>query len=317
MKVIITDCDHENIEIEEEILSKDGIEYSLSQCKTEEDLIEQCMDANILINQYAPISERVMRELKALKLVVRYGVGVDNIDVEAATKLGIQICNVPDYGMNEVADHAIGLIMALSRKIITMNQYTKNMAWDYRKAIPIHRNSSMTVGVVGLGRIGRNFAKKVHGLGYNVIGYDIYYQPNSEDGTDYITKVDFNKLVSESDIISIHCPLDGSENLFDYETFKAMKDSAYIVNVARGGIINEGDLDRALDEGLIAGAALDCMEKEPMDANSKIFRHENLIVTPHMAWYSEEAARELKAKVAQQVIKFIKEGKVSYPVNEI
>ncbi len=313
MKVIITDCDHKNIDLETEILNEAGLDFKLLQCKTEEDLISQCQDAEIFINQYAPITEKVMKSLEKLKLVIRYGVGVNNIDVSAASKLGIQVCNVPDYGMNEVADHAIALMLSLTRKVVLMNDYTRKGQWDYTKSIPVRRNSTLTVGVVGLGRIGRNFAKKAHALDCKVIGYDPFYKQT--EGFEFITPVSIDQLMRESDIISIHCPLEGARDLFNEEAFKKMKNTAYIINVARGGIVNETDLDKALENGDIAGAALDCVGPEPIDPNSPLFRHENFICTPHMAWYSEEASIELKQKVAQEAVRFYKGEKVKYPVN--
>ncbi len=315
MKVIITDCDHANIDIETGILNKAGLEFELKQCKTEEDLIEQCKDGNIFINQYAPITRKVMEALPNLKMVVRYGVGVNNVDVKAATDLGVQVCNVPDYGMNEVADQAIAMMMALVRKVVTMNKYTKETKWDYIHSMPIRRNSTMTVGVVGLGRIGRNFAEKAHYLGFNVMGYDPYFKPTEE--TKFIVPSTINEIVEKSDIVSIHCPLDGNRDLFNAETFKRMKNTAYIINVSRGGIINEKALDEALTNGEIAGAALDCVEFEPMMPGSPLFKHENLIVSPHMGWYSEEAAAELKRKVAEESVRFAGGEAVHYPVNKL
>lgn len=315
MKVFITDCDHDNIDIEKKVFSDAGIEVELKQAKTEDEVIEQCKDGEILIVQYANITEKVMEAMPKLKFVVRYGVGVDTIDLKAATRHGVQVGNVPDYGMNEVADHAIALLVTLKRKIIQMNDFTKSEKWDYTKSIPIHRFSEETVGVVGLGRIGRCFAQRAHALGFKVIGYDPYFKQTSE--TSYITPVTLEELVQKSDAISIHCPADGNQNLFNEEVFKKMKKDAVIINVARGGIINEGDLDKALTNGDIAGAGIDCMKKEPMPSDSHIFKHENLIITPHMAWYSEEAALELKRKVAEESVRFAKGEEIHYPVNHL
>ena len=161
MKIIITDCDHKDINIETKVLNDAGLNFELKQCHSEEDVILQCQDADALIVQYAKITKKVMDSLPNLKMIVRYGVGVDTIDIEEATKHNIQVCNVPDYGMNEVADHAIALMMAMTRKIVLMNNYTKQEKWDYTYSIPIHRACNQTVGVIGLGRIGRNFATKL------------------------------------------------------------------------------------------------------------------------------------------------------------
>lgn len=315
MKVYITDCDHDSIDIEKKVFHDAGMEVELKQARTEDEVIEQCKDGEIFIVQYANITEKVMKAIPQLKFVVRYGVGVDTIDLKAATEHGVQVGNVPDYGMNEVADHAMALLLALKRKIVLMNDFTKSEKWDYTKSIPIHRFSEETVGVVGLGRIGRCFAKKAHAMGFKVIGYDPYFKQSEE--TSFITPVTFDELVKESDAISIHCPADGNRDLFNEDTFKKMKNSAVIINVARGGIINEEALDKALTEGEIAGAGIDCMACEPMDKDSKIFRHDNLIVTPHMAWYSEEAASELKRKVAEEAVRFAKGEKIHYPVNKL
>lgn len=315
MKIIITDCDHKDINIETEVLTQAGVAFELKQCRTEEAVIAECSEGDVFINQYAPITAKVMDALPNLKMVVRYGVGVDNIDVAAATERGVQVCNVPDYGMNEVADHAIALMMAMTRKIVIMNQYTRQEKWDYTHSMPIHRNSAQTVGVVGLGRIGRNFANKAHALGFQVIGYDPYYK-ESEEST-FIRVVSLEELMAEADIISLHCPADGNRNLFDAAAFKRMKKTACIINVARGGIIDEAALCEALENGEIAGAALDCVTKEPMRPDAPLYRQNNCIVTPHMAWYSEEAAAELNRKVAEEAVCFAQGEPVRYPVNSI
>ena len=315
MKVIITDCDHDNIDMETKILNTAQIDFELKQCHSEEDVISQCQDADALIVQYAHITKKVMDALPKLKMVVRYGVGVDTIDIEEATKHNIQICNVPDYGMNEVADHAIALMMAMTRKIVLMNNFTKSTKWDYAHSIPIHRASTQTVGVIGLGRIGRNFAIKAHALEYNIIGYDPYYKEN--ENTKFIKIKSLEDVIKESDIISLHIPADGNKNLFNDETFKMMKNNAIIINVVRGGIINEDDLYDALVNKEIAGAAIDCAATEPMMPNNKLFTLDNYLATPHMAWYSEEAALELKRKVAEECVSFLKEHTVRYPINHL
>lgn len=201
------------------------------------------------------------------------------------------------------------------RKTDQMNWFTKTSGWNYTQAIPIRRFSEQTVGVVGLGRIGRNFAEKAAALGFRVIGYDPMVKQGEMIGK--VEAVSFEELLKLSDAVSLHCPADGNQDLFDMEAFRKMKESAVIVNAARGGIINEEDLDCALKNKVIAGAALDCMKSEPMAPDSSIFENENLIVTPHMAWYSEEAAMELKRKVAEEAVRFAKGEAVHYPVNRI
>ncbi|MEJ8728488.1 Glycerate dehydrogenase [uncultured Clostridium sp.] len=317
MNIFITDCDHEDTLQEEVVFAEAGMKFTLLQCKTEEDLIAQCQMADIILNQYAPITKKVMERLPNLKYVVRYGVGTDNIDVGAATELGIQVGNVPDYGMNEVADHALSCMIALVRKLPQMNHQTKNGTWDYRTSIPIRRLSTMTVGVIGMGRIGRNFARKASGLGMRVLGYDPYYTPKAEDRTEYITPVTVETLLQASDVISIHCPLNQARGMLDKSAMEMMKQGAYLINVARGGIVDEEALDWALESGHLAGAALDCMSKEPAPAKHPLFRHDNIILTPHMAWYSEEAAQELKRKIAEEAVRFARGEAIHYPVNHL
>jgi len=313
-KVIITDCDHDNFDAEQTVFSKAGYSFELLQCKTEDDVINQCQGAVAFINQYAPITEKVFASLPDLKFVVRYGVGVDNVDLKAATKYGVQVCNVPDYGTNEVADHALALMLALTRKIPFMNQLVKAGTWDYSKSIPVYRHSVQTVGIIGLGRIGTAFAHKVHALGCKVIVTDINQK---ETYPDFVEFVSLEELLTQSDVVSIHCGLDTSRNLISEKELQLMKPSAYIVNVSRGGIIDEDALDRALEENWIAGAAIDVAKSEPMSADANLMRHENFLITPHMAWYSEEAAVELKRKVAEETVRFLNGEQVHYPVNFI
>ncbi|WP_456276614.1 C-terminal binding protein [Bacillus sp. AK128] len=317
-KVLITDCDHESIEIESNVLTKASIPFELKQCKTEQDVIKEGKGVTVFINQYAKLTEKVMEKLPDLKLVVRYGVGVNNVDLEAATKLGIQVCNVPDYGTNEVADHALALMLAHTRKIPLMNTAVRKGEWDYQKSIPIFRHSEQTVGVIGLGRIGSSFARKVMALGCKVICYDPKFRNNNTrqllDGVEY---VELEELLEKSDVVSIHCPSDQAHHLISTAELKKMKSTAFLINVSRGGIIDEDALDLALEEKWIAGAAVDVAVIEPLPADSKLFRHENFLCTPHMAWYSEQAAQELKRKVAEEAVRFIKGEKVHYPVNQI
>ena len=314
MTIMYTDIDHPSLDIERGVIEGAGLSFTVKQCKTEDDVIANCQDADILINQYAPITARVMDNLPNFKMVVRYGVGVDNIEVVEAVKRGIVVCNIPDYGTNEVADQALALMMALVRKVVYMNRRTKEDAWDCTMAFPIQRLSTLTVGILGFGRIGSALAKRVHALGCNIIACDHHLEPGETAPCGYVTGVTLDELIEKSDIISIHCPPLKGQYIFDEDAFKRMKKGVYIINDARGGIIDEDALDRALTDGTVAGAALDCMKGEPIPTDYKLYRHENLIVSPHMGWYSVQAAIDLKRKVAEQAVKFAQTGTVDYPV---
>lgn len=298
--VAITDCDHDDIEVESKVLAQSDLEAPWFNCKTEEDLIHHCKGFKSLINQYAPFTEKVFKALSPeLKVVVRYGVGVDNVDLAAASAYGVKICNVPDYGMYEVADQAMALTLALARKVVFCNNRVKSGVWNYQEAIPIYRLSSLTVGVIGVGRIGTAYAERAKAFGMKVLAHDEFARKAGKT-QDYMEMVDLDELLERSDIISIHCPLDGNRDLIAAPQLKKMKKSAYLVNVSRGGIINEKDLYEALKSGEIAGAACDVFSPEPICPENPLLTLDNFLATPHIAWYSEQAALDLERKVAEE-----------------
>ena len=315
-KIVICDLDHKDVEAERAVLENAGYTFDWLHCKTQEEVIENCKEAVVLMNQYVRMDRKVFEALPKLKCVVRYGVGVDNIDLEDADKYGVQACNVPDYGTREVADQALALMLCLARKVAFTNSLIRRGVWDYRREIPIFRMSEMTVGIYGVGRIGSEFARRIYALGCKVIAFDIEAGKRGRTFPDFVTFVSEKELIEQSDMISIHCPLkQDTYHVFGKEQFKAMKKTAYIVNVSRGGIVDEEALEWALSGQEIAGAALDVAECEPMTADHPLLRHENFIVSPHTAWYSEESAQELKRKVAEEAVRFINGEPVHYPVN--
>ncbi|WP_408008331.1 C-terminal binding protein [Pseudalkalibacillus sp. A8] len=312
--VIITDCDHPSVDIERKSLEIQGFQLKVEQCKTEEDVIQTCKDADGLINQYAPITRKVLSSLPNCKVISRYGVGVDNIDLQSASEYSVQICNVPDYGVEEVSDHALSLIFNVIRKVNIFSNNAKEGVWDFQLARPVHRLRDLTLGVVGVGRIGSAVARKAKGMGWNVIGYDHTNLSSSLD----LKFVDFESVLKESDIISIHVPLnDDTYHLFNAKAINMMKDKAVIINTARGPIIDEKALIEALRNGKISGAGLDVMEKEPPEKDHPLFSFDNVIITPHAAWYSEESSIELKQKAADEVRRYLNGEEIHYPVNRV
>ena len=302
-KIVITDCDHPSVEIEKKILSEIEPELILETCRTEEDVIAVAADADGIINQYAPITRRVIESLKRCKVVARYGVGVDNIDVKAATENNIIVANVPDYCLDEVSTHALGLILACARKIIFLDRKVRERTWDFKIAKPLFRTQGKILGLFGLGRIARMVAQKASGFGFRIIAYDPYV--SKVDGG--IKLVKFSQLLSDSDFVSIHVPLTvETRHSFGENELKAMKKTAYLINTSRGPIVDEKALYVALKEKWIAGAALDVMEKEPPDWENLLLKLDNLIITPHISFYSEESYVELKTKVAESVRSVLK-----------
>lgn len=317
-EVIICDCDHEDIIQETEVFSRENIQIKWLKCKTQEEVIASCKGAKVLLNQYVLMDEKIFKALPTVKCIVRYGVGVDNVNLDDANKFGVQICNVPDYGTREVADQGLALMMALVRKVCFTNKLIRENIWDYRKEIPILRLSDCTVGICGVGRIGSEFAKRVAALGCKVIAYDVEDKNQDRIFPDFIEFVPFDELLKRSDVISIHCPLnDTTYHMFGKNEFSKMKKNAYIVNVARGGIIDEDALLWALEEKEISGAGLDVVEKEPLTSDNPLLSFDNFVISPHTAWYSEQSAIDLNRKVAEEGLRFLKGEKVHYPVNKI
>jgi len=317
-KIMITDCDHKDIIPEHQVFTKANMDFGIAQCKSREDVIEKCKGAIALINQYAPLDAKVFKALPELKFVIRYGVGVDNINIADATAFGVQVCNVPDYGVNEVADHALALLLATTRKIVAIDAQVKNGGWDYSEAIPIRRPSTQTIGIVGVGRIGTAFAQRVHALGYTVIGCDIEYGFIGRRFPEFVEFVDMDELLRRSDVVSLHCSLnDQTKDLFDGKIFAKMKQGSFLINVSRGGLIDEDALYQALESGKLAGAGIDVAKQEPMPPEHPLRTCDTIIITPHMAWYSEDSAWELKEKCALECVSFMNGKELRYPINQI
>ncbi len=297
-QVMITDCDHGSIEEEKEELGRIGAELILAQIRKEEDLIRVCKEADGLINQYAILNRNVLDHLAKCKVVARYGVGVDSIDLKAATDLGIIVANVPDYCIDEVASHAVAMLLTLIRKTAFFDRKVKSSQWDFRQGPPIHRIQGKTLGLIGCGKIGLEVAKRMSAFGVKVITFDPYLEKVSEG----IKLEDFDTVLKESDFISIHCPLnDSTRHLIGDEALKKTGKKPILINTSRGPIVDEKALIQALEQGLISGAGLDVLEKEPPDDQNSLLKMENVILSPHVGFYSEESISELKRRTAKNV----------------
>ncbi len=297
-KVVITDCDHPDIDEEKEIFGRIGAELVWEDVRKEEDLIRVCQDADGLLNQYALMTRKVMEALPRCKIISRYGVGYDPVDLKAATDLGIIVANVPDYCIDEVAVQTVTLLLSLIRKTVFFDQKVKAGQWDFRLGRPIHRIRGKTMGLVGCGRIGMEVAKIVSSLGMKVKVFDPYIQKAAEG----VELVDLDTLLKEADFISIHCPLNEStRHLIGRSAFEKMRMRPLIVNASRGPIVDEAALAEALKAGVVSGAGLDVVEKEPLDPENPLLKMENVIFSPHVAFYSEESMRELNRRAAESI----------------
>lgn len=310
--VVITDCDHGGIAPEEAELRAAGVEYRLHQAKTEDEVIAVARDADAIILQYAPITGRVLDALPRCRVAVRYGVGVDTVDLEAATARGVVVANVPDYCYEEVSDHALALGLALWRGVVFYDRAIRSGTWDAPAKKPMYRLRGRILGLIGTGRIGRCLAGKAAGVGLTVLGYDPYLTSWPEG----IRPVTLEELLKQSDIISLHLPLTAeTRHLVGEAALSQVKPTALLVNTARGGLVDTAALCRALAEGRIGGAALDTLETEPLPAGSDLLEFPNVILSPHAAWYSEQSQADLKRKTAEAVLAVLKGERPYSPVN--
>jgi len=315
-KVVMTDYDFESLEEIEKALDKVDAEFIPAQCKSESEVIELAREADAVINEYYnPLSRKVIEHFKRCKVIVRTGIGLDTIDIQAATDHNICVVNVPDYCLDEVAEHALSLVFALARKLCILTNSVKKGQWNWHIIKPVFKIKGQTLGIVGLGKIGRSLAKKAKGLEMSLVCYDPYIDPQIAE-KHRVKLVSFENLLKESDFISIHAPLnEESQGMFGEEEFKMMKEEAYVINTSRGPIIENKALYKALKEGWIAGAGLDVMEKEPPDREEHLLGLENVILTPHCAWYSQDSLVRLKTMVGEEVARVLKEKRPLSLVN--
>jgi D-3-phosphoglycerate dehydrogenase len=292
-------------EVEE--LAKVGAEVIEGDCATEDDIIEAARDAEVLLVVSAKITCRVMESLPRCKAIVRYGIGYDTVDVEAATDHGILVVNVPDFCFEEVSNHAIALLLACAKKLIFMDKGVKQGRWDECKAAqsPMGSIWGQTLGLIGCGNIGRLVARKAACFRLRVIGADPYVGPAAAEECG-ITLVGLPELLKESDYISVHAFLNQeTRHLLGEAEFKQMKPGAFVINTARGSVIDELALIKALQEKRIAGAGLDVFEKEPVDPANPLLKMDNVVAMPHSASFSDASFRRLRTSVGQEAARVI------------
>ncbi len=299
-----------DLKIEEKLLRPLGVRLIEGAGKEERETIDLCLPAEAILCGSAPrLPAAILRDLPRLKAIVRYGIGVDTIDLDEATRRGIFVANVPDYCVEEVATHALALILAWARKLPRAASITRSGKWEVKPLMPMESARDLTVGLVGFGRIARRLARMARAIGFQVCAHDPFVK-KERMLAERVRPVSFQRLLRTADFISLHLPLTpATRHLMNSETLRAMKPRAYLINTARGGLIDETALYRALGAGWIAGAALDVMEDEPWPQDSPLRSLDNLIVTPHSAWYTERAQAEVRRKACAEVIRVL-EGRV-------
>jgi D-3-phosphoglycerate dehydrogenase len=314
MLVAVADSVFPNLDVAREVLNAIGAELQLAPQSTPEAILKVAAPADALLVTYAKITGDMIGQMTRCRIISRFGIGVDNVDLDAATAAGIVVTKVPDYCIDEVSDHAMALLLALVRKIPSSNAQVHAGRWEMKAVVPIHRLRGRVLGLVGFGRIPQLVAPKAKAFGLRVIVYDPFV-PADVLARERVEQVDFDELLTQSDYISIHTPLlPETKNLFSTGAFSKMKPGAYLINTARGPIVDEQALARALDAGQLAGAALDVMPQEP-PAGSPLLGRENVIITPHTSFYSEESLQELQKKAAEEVVAVLTGKRPRNPVN--
>lgn len=302
MKIVITECDHDSLAPEHEITEPAGAQLVLTQSRSAAELVANAAGADGILVQYAAITAEVMDALPDLRVIGRYGVGVDTVDVPAATARGIAVCNVPDYGTEAVSDHAIALALSAARGIPRLDRGVRAGSIDLVAVRPLYQVHERVFGVVGMGLIGTATARKAAGVGYQVIGYDAA-APAGVSTFRGFPSVGLNELLERSQVVSLHTPLtDATRELIGAPELARMRPDALLVNTSRGGVVDGDALVAALAAGTIHGAALDVHEAEPLPTDHPLTTLDSVVLTPHLAWYTEESYEELKRRTVTNVV---------------
>jgi len=298
------------------VLSKIGAELQLASEPTPEGILRIATDADALLVTYAKITGEMIRQMSRCRIISRFGIGVDNVDLDAASRAGIVVTKVPDYCIDEVSDHAMALLLALARKIPLSNSQVHAGGWQMKAVVPIHRLRGRVLGLVGFGRIPQLVAPKAKAFGLRVLAHDPFV-PAAVFTAAGVEPAGFSELLGISDYVSIHTPLlPQTRGLFGADVFARMKPTACLVNTARGPIVDEAALAAALDAGQLAGAALDVMEREP-PVDSPLLGRNDVILTPHTSFYSEESLLELQTRAAEEVRRVLGGEAPRHPVNDV
>ncbi|WIV67025.1 C-terminal binding protein [Natrialbaceae archaeon AArc-T1-2] len=313
--VVVTDHDFDDLSIERDVL--DGIAEVQPLAEDVGDVTRDLpAGTDGILTLRAELDRSTITDLDACRIIARYGIGVDNVNVDAAGERGIYVTNVPEYCLEEVATHALGMAISLTR---SLPQYDRSVAageWDRDVGAPVRRFSTQTVGVVGFGAIGRAFGERAAALGADIVASDPYVDDDAVVEYD-VELLEFEELLEHADVVSVHSPLtDSTRGMFDEEAFDRMRDSAYLINASRGPIVDRAALVDALDAGEISGAGLDVFPEEPPAVDDPLRDHDAVLSTPHVGWYSEEANAERRRTAARCVRRALEGQRPPNLVNE-
>jgi D-3-phosphoglycerate dehydrogenase len=314
-KVYVAEKSYEDYSAEQEIVEKAGGNLLFARCNNEKDIIEQCADANAILLRQTPLGAQALEKLKKLRVISRYGVGYDNVDIEAASRRGVVVTIVPDYCVSEVADHTIAMLLSSIRRIPLRDRLVREGGWDLISGHPVYRTKNKTLGLIGYGKTAREVRKRLSGFPFRFAAYDPFV-PENVFKRDNVLRLDFHSIVMISHYISIHVPLnEETYHMFSIGTFRKMRRSAILINTSRGQIVDINALYTALKEKFISMAALDVYENEPYDVKSPLSALDTVILSDHASWYSEESRRELQIRTALEAVRVLCGEMPENPVN--
>ena len=317
-KIVVLSKQSNGYEYERRVLAPfDDVEFTVSSAIEEDDVIDAVRDAEVILFTATKINERVIRSLEKCKLIIRYGIGYDNVDLEAATKKGIFVCNAPNYGVTDVAEHALSLILATAKRTVKMHERVKSGGWGAGGTPPFLRLAGKTIGLVGFGNIGRALCNRTNALEMKALVYDPYV--SDELLKEYHAEgVSLDTLLASADFISLHLPLnDSTRHMFGKELFTKMKRSAILINTSRGAIVNESELIEALEEKRIAGVGLDVFEDEKKPIDERLTGAAGAVLTPHVAWNTDIAITAIHKEVGNNVVRYLQGERPESVVNKL
>jgi D-3-phosphoglycerate dehydrogenase len=312
-RVLLSDHEFPDLALEKALFARAGIELAVAQCRSEDDVIREARDAFGILLQYAPITERVVAALPGLGIVSRIGAGFDTVDTAACERHGVWVANSPDYGVGEVATHALALALALVRNVVAYQRDIEAGNWHYLSSGPVRRASDMTLGIVGLGRIGKRMAHVSRNVFRRVIASDPYIIDG--DFPAYVERASLADLFAHADVVSLHTPLnDETRGMIGAPLLSTMAPGSFLVNTSRGAVVDVDAALGAVDRGTLAGLALDVLPAEPVPRDSPLVGHPRVILTPHAAFFSVAAEQELRRKAAQNLVTWHASGRPDYVV---
>jgi D-3-phosphoglycerate dehydrogenase / 2-oxoglutarate reductase len=315
MTIAITDSPFPSLDPAKKALARLDPEYRMAKSPSADDILAVARDADAILVTYARLSGDLLRQLTRCRAIGRFGLGVDNIDLPAAKACGIAVNYVPDYCLREVSDHAMALLLALARKVTLANNLVQSGRWELPPLVPLRRLEGQVLGLIGFGNIPRALAPKAKAFGLEVLTHDPYVANDVLDAAG-VEGVSFDALLARSDFVSVHAPLlPATRGLMNETAFAKMKKGAYLINTARGPLVDEPALIAALDCGQLGGAALDVVTTEPLAKDSPLIGRDNVILTPHTAFYSVEALEELQGKCASDVARVLSGERAVYPIS--